>query len=235
MRRRTVSLALALAAVALGVLVASAAALTPPAGTPNLALMTIQPSDLAAGAKPVLSAYATAPKNFAAAYDRNYASAKTSSGVALFGLNSQVLLAKTEGAAKGYFALERSIYRSKSGRRLLAKAIAQSSFNKGVAITVVGFGAFRSLGVGTQSLLQTMTLKVRGVRATADFIVLRVGSVVTSVTLLLINSKRSLAVAKQLAGDVADHIAAVLSPTGPTGTTGASGTTGTSGTTGATG
>lgn len=234
MRRRTVSLASAIAAVALGVLVASAAALAPPQGTPDLSRMTIQSSDLAPGAKVVLSAYGTAPKNFAAVYSRNYSTAKTSSGVALFGLDSQVLLADTEGAANGYFALERSVYRSKRGRSLLAKVIARDSTKKGVSVKV-SFGTYRSLGVGTQSLLQPASLKVNSVRAAADFIVLRVGSVVANVTVLLVDPKRSLAVAKLLAGDVVAHIAAVLGATGSTGTTGATGASGATGTTGATG
>jgi len=55
--------------------------------------------------------------------------------VALFGLDTEVLLADTEGAANGYFALERSIYNSKRGRSLLAKVIAQDAGKKGVSIT----------------------------------------------------------------------------------------------------
>jgi len=226
MRRRIASLAAALAVVALGVLVASAAAVTPAPGTPDLALMTIQPSDLAAGAKPAVGAYGTPPKNFAAVYERSYTSAATNAGVALFGLDTEVLLADTEGAANGYFALERSIYNSKRGRSLLAKVIAQDAGKKGVSITAAGFGKFRSLGVGTESFLQPLSLKIKNVRAAADFVVLRVGSVVANVTTVLVKPKRALAVARQLAGDVAAHIAAVLGATGSTGASGSTGSTG---------
>src|ERR1700722_8781229 len=95
MRRRTASLVALGVALALGVLVASAAAPPPPAGTPNLAQMTIQSADLAAGAKVGTDAYAKPPANFIAEYNRSFKAATTKSGARMFGLDTQVLLANT--------------------------------------------------------------------------------------------------------------------------------------------
>ena len=232
MRRRTVSLAALLAAVALGVLVASAAAVTPPAGTPDLSMMTVQAGDLAPGAKLGVNAYATAPKSFTAAFDRSYTTASSNSGVLLFGLDTEVLLSQTSGAAGHFFSLERSLYRSKRGRTLLAKVIEKDSGKQGVALKNVRFGGFRALGVGAQSFLQPISMRIKNVNAAADFVVVRVGGVVVNLTVVLVDPRRSLSVAKEFGGDVASHITTVL---GATGATGATGTTGASGTTGATG
>jgi hypothetical protein len=234
-RRRTVSLAALLAAVALGVLVASAAALTPPAGTPDLSAMAIQPGDLAPGAKLAAASYLQAPRNFAALYERKYASAMTTSGTALLGLDSQVLLGDNVGATRGLFSLERSLYRTKRGRVLLAKQVASQSSKEGVKVKISGFGKFRALSIGTQSFVQPITLKAGDRSAAAEYVVVRDGSVLANLTVGLLAPKQTLAVAHLLGGDVASHIAAVLAGSGSTGASGTTGTTGASGSTGATG
>jgi hypothetical protein len=234
MRRRTVSLASLLAAVALGVLVASAAALTPPAGTPDLSAMTIQPSDLAPGAKLSAQSYLQAPHNFAALYERKYTTAMTTSGTALLGLDSQVLLGDNAGATRGLFSLERSLYTTKRGRALLAKQVASQSGKSGAKVKISAFGKFRLLRIGTQAFLQPITLKSGGESAGAVYVVVRVGSVLTNLTVGLLAPKQTLAVARELGGDLAAHIAAVLAASGSTGATGTTGATSATGTTGAT-
>ena len=223
MRRRTVSLAALGVAVAFGVLVASAAALAPPAGTPDLSQMTIQPSDLAAGAKIGVDAYAKPPANFAAEYDRTFTVAATKAGVRMFGLDTQVLLANTPAVAVGFFTLERGIYRSKLGRRLLSKALESDTGKNGVKLTQVHFEKFRALALGSQAFVQAVLLKIKNVKAAADFVVLRDGSVVTTLTVVLVQPKRTLAVATELGKDFVTHITAVLAATGPTGPSGATG------------
>ena len=235
MRRRTVSLAALIAAVALGVLVASAAATSPPAGTPDLAKMAIQPSDLAPGAVASIGGYAKAPKNFTALYISRYNQATTTSGVALYGLETELLAGKTQGAAAGLFSLQRSLYHSKLGRKLLGKELVAELGKKGVSLKQVHFGHFGVLGSGTQSFVQPIVLNVKGVHAGADFVVVRVGSILSDVTMVLAKPAGALAVAKELGADVAAHIRAVLAGGGSTGATGPTSGTGATGATGATG
>lgn len=229
MRRRSISLAMLGVAVAFGLAVASASAFSPPPGTPDLSQMTIQASDLASGATLSTDAYAKPPKNFLAEYLRSFASARTLAGLTLFGLDTQVLLGDTAAVATGFFALERGIYRSKSGRRLLTNALERASSKNGVTINAVHFQKFRSLALGSQAFLQPVVLHIKRVQAAADFIVLREGSVITTVTVVLADPRRSLPVARQLGKDVIGHITTVLASTGGTGATGATGPTGPTG------
>jgi len=235
MRRRSIWLATIGAAVALGLAVATAAALAPPAGTPDLARMTIQASDLAPGSTVVTDAYAKPPKSFSAEYVRNFATAKTPAGVALFGLDTQVLLGDTQTVATGFFALERVTYRSRVGRALLTKALESASGKNGVTLGNVHFGKFRQLALGSQAFLQPVVLTIKSATAGADFVVLRDGAVMETVTVVLADPRRSLSVANQLGKDVTAHITAVLAAIGSTGASGPTGPTGPTGTTGTTG
>lgn len=230
MRRRSISLAMLVAAVALGVVVASAAALAPPPGTPDLSKMTIQVADLAPGATVGTDDYATPPKNFSAAYERNFTTAKTPDGLRVAGLNTQILLGKSAAAATGFVARERRFLRSKRGRSLLTKVLENSTANNGARITKVQFEKFRPLALGSGAFVQPVLVDVKRRLFAADFFVLRDGVLVSTVSFVLADPAKSLPVAEQLGTDVSDHITAVLGATGSTGSTGSSGATGATGT-----
>ena len=227
MRRRSIPLAMLGAAVALGLAVASAAALSPPSGTPDLSRMTIQSGDLAPGATVATDGYATPPKNFTAAYARKFATAKTPAGLRLLGLDTQILLGKTTAAATGFFAVERSFLRSKRGHSLLTKVLESSTAHNGAKINKVSYQQFRPLALGSDAFLQPVVLHVKRLRLAADFVVLRDGVVISTVSYVLTDPMKSMPVAEQLGKDVSDHITAVLAGSGPTGPSGATGPTGT--------
>ena len=230
MRRRSIWLAMLGAAVALGLVVATAAALSPPPGTPDLSKMTIQAGDLAPGAKVDAAGYTTPPKNFTAVYDRNFSSAKTPAGLTLFGLDTEVLLGNTEAVATGYYALQRRVYGSKAGRSLLKKGL-KSLVGKGVTIGDVRFEKLRRLALGSEAFVQPVLLKVKHINVATDILVLRDGSVASSVSFVLTDPTRTLSTANQLGKDIVKHITAVLAASGPSGPTGSSGATGPTGAT----
>jgi hypothetical protein len=227
MRRRSIWLAMLGAAAALAVVVASAAAVSAPPGTPDLSQMTLQAADLAPGATVAIDQYETPPTNFLAEYVRSFAKAKTPAGLALAGLDSRVLLGKTAAVTTSFFALERRLYSSKSGRKLLAKGIVGELAKTGATTKDVHFEKFRSLRLGSQAFLQAIVVRVKGKSVAADFVVMRVGAVLTDVSVALAKPKSVLSVANQLGKDVVAHITAVLAASGPTGPSGASGPTGT--------
>ena len=227
MRRRSIWLAMLGVTVAFAVAVATAAAVSAPAGTPDLSLMTLQAGDLAPGATVATDDYATPPKNFTAAYDRNFAAAKTPAGLRLLALDTQVLLGESAAAATGLFARERGLLRSKRGRSLVTKVFESAPAQNGARITKVHFEKFRRLALGSDAFLQPVLLHVKHRHFAADFVVLRDGAVVSTVSLVLTDPTQALPVAVQLGTDVSDHITAVLAATGSTGSSGATGPTGT--------
>jgi hypothetical protein len=235
MYRRPLSLAAAATSIVLGgaLLITSAQALTPPAGTPDLAQMTLQPADLQPGATVGRDRYAKPPKRFRAAYDRNFSAAATHGGVPLDAIETEILLAARPADAKSFYKVERRIYGSKLGRKLVASSIVGAA-GKGSNITAkdVHFGMLRSIAVGQQSLLEPVSIRVNPVTLTADFVVVRVGDVVVNFAVLVFRPTLARSVPTGLAATIAAHISAVLAASGATGPTGATGTSGATGSTG---
>jgi hypothetical protein len=244
MNRRLLHVAAATATIALsaGLQIASAQAVTPPTGTPDLALMALQPVDLQPGARVGIDAYQSPPSGFVAEYERQFGAATTTGGTALEGIQMQIMLANSTAGAKSFFTITRHVYGSRSGRALLANAIAAGRKGSNVKPGDVHFGKLRSIGVGQQSLLEPITLRVRSATnrfkprtLAADVVVVRIDGVVVSLTVAGLTPTLAPSVASALAATVVSHITAVLAASGSTGSTGTTGTTGSTAATGYTG
>jgi hypothetical protein len=235
-RRPRFLAAVSVATIAAGFLaVAIAQAVTPPPGTPDLSQMTLQASDLAPGAKTTLSRYVAPGTDTIAEYDRSFAGVTTSAGVKLTVLSTNVLLANSATNAKGLYKDVRLVYASKLGRKLLAEAIVKSAGKlSGVTAKDVHFAKSASAGVGDQSLNQPIAIRSKHKAVAADFVLLRIGDVLASVTIVVRRGQLDRSVATGLAATIGAHITAVLA-SGATGSTGTTGATGSTGATGATG
>jgi hypothetical protein len=231
-RRRCLAAVAVATIAATGLVIAVAQAVVPPAGTPNLALMTLQPSDLAPGAT-IVSAYVPPGKKVRAQYDRNFTDARTTGGVALDGIYSELALSDSSTDAKEFFLGLALVYGSKDGRRIVAEDIIKGA-GKGSKLTLenVHFGKLHGIGVGAESLLESITVHAHSKALVADVVALRVQDVVVNLTVVGSGGKLAESVSTALASAIAGHITTVLAssgatgPTGPTGATGATGPTG---------
>jgi hypothetical protein len=226
---RARSLAVVATILVLGATVAVAQAITPPAGTPDLTQMTLQPADLAPGAQ-VASAYAKPPKQMIAEYDRNFAQVATSDGVALKGIDTQLLLADTTAAASGFFTELRTVYGSKAGHLLLAAEIAKSAGKAAhLKLKQIHFGKLHGIGVGAASLLVSITIRTKAVTLVSDVVALRIGAVIANLTIVAGKPRLAASVPSAIASAIAGHITTVLAATGSTGPSGPTGATGATG------
>ena len=121
--RRALAAAAAASALACAVGVAVAQAVAPPAGTPDLASMTVQSSDLAPGAELGTDAYARPHGKFTAEYDRNYSLAQAAAGGPPFILSTSLMFAPKASVAGAYLTEARALFASKLGRRLFASVL----------------------------------------------------------------------------------------------------------------
>lgn len=208
--------------------VAGAAVVTPPAGTPDLAAMVLQPGDLAPGAVLGAQGYIKPPSGLTAEYDSSFTSAATPDGVSYLLLSDNVALASTTTAASDYFDGERDAFDTSKGRKLLVRDIIARAGKKSVLKAKdLKFSAAGSAGVGTSSFIETLTISVKHTKSREVIVLLNEGTV--NVILALtgkINESVPHSDAIALAGDIDTHIDAVLSASGASG---ASGTTGVSG------
>jgi hypothetical protein len=232
MKRHTTRLAaVAVAVIAAGGLsIGIAQAVTPPAGTPDLSSMALAASDLGPGATALTGAYVKPAGTVIAEYERGFGAVTTTAGVKLAALFSGVLLLdSTADAAKSFNGI-RKIYSSKLGRALLAGEVVKGAGKaSGVTVKDVHFGRSASVGVGDESLILSVLVEVKHRGAAADFVVVRIGSVLALIDVIVKRTHLDSSVATGLAGTVGAHITAVLAasgasgPTGPTGPTGATG------------
>ena len=227
MNRRCRSAAAAVAAIAAcGLAAAVAQALVPPPGTPDLAKMTLQASDLAPGAV-VLDGYVKPGAREVAQYDRTFTSVATTGGVKLELIQTQLALAASTPDATSLFKGARSLFASKQGRsELVAEVVAGAGTSVPRADITVHFGKLRELGIGDQSSLASVRLRVKQRVSTLYSALLRIGNVVATVTVIALRAHLAASVPTGLAQSVAAHITAVLAATGPTGPTGPTAATG---------
>jgi len=230
-RRQRCLAGIAVAAIAAGGLsIAVAQAVTPPAGTPDLSLMTLQPADLAPGAVVTHSLYVKPSTHVIAEYDRTFGSATTTAGVKLTDLVTAVLLVDSTPEATRLYKALRLIYTSKLGHALLAAGIVKSAGKlSGVKPKDVHFAKPTSADVGAQSLLEAISIHVKHRTVAADLVVLRSDAVLAIVTAIVLRPHLDTSVVDGLAGTVATHITTVLAATGSTGSTGSTGATGATG------
>jgi hypothetical protein len=229
MNRRSRLIVLLGAAVTLAAAGSALAAVTPPAGTPNLALMAIQPSDLAAGAVTGADVgYDTPPSGFTAEYAGYFTSAATSDGVAYSLLQDDISLAPDTTTASEYVAVEKLLYTSKAGRKAIVKAAIKDAGGKKSHLTLSDFkfSGAESAGVGTGSLVETLTVTYKRKKVREVILVFDDGTVAGSLVATgKVNEKVPQSDAITLGTAMYTHINAVLAAgaTGPSGTTGASG------------
>jgi hypothetical protein len=222
-RPRTTIVALVLTAAAAGCASAGAAeVVTPPPNTPNLALMVIQPSDLAPGAVIAGQAYVSPPRDFTAAYDSAMTSTTTSNGTEYAALEDFVALAPDATTANSYFGSEQSLFDSRAGHKTLVRRF-MKQFPKRERVTKkdFSFSASGTAGVGSSSLVETITFDIKHQRFQEVIIVFNVGAVdVIQVLSGELNQQVAQTDAVALANTVDTHINTVLGTTGATGTTG---------------
>jgi hypothetical protein len=206
----------AAAALALAACAAAAEAQSPPRGTPDLAKMTLQPSDLARGATVLDSGYLEPASGLKlrAQYDRNFGAASTTAGVKLAQVQTSITLADSTAYAKMVFAQVASGYGTQSGHAVLALEVVAPSA-KGFQPTPkdARFGKLRSAGVGQQSVLVSATITANDATISADFVWLRVDGVTASLAVVAAQPPLADSVAIGLARAVAAHITSVLSAT----------------------
>lgn len=219
-----------------GLAIAVAQAVTPPRHAPSLAAMTLAVSDFAPGARVSSSGYVHPPSMAAADYNRIFTAVNTTAGVRLAGVSTALVLADTRAYARTLFDAARAVYGTRLGHGLLAAAILRSDRNLApVTLKDFSFGEARADGAGEQSLIEPIELRDRGHAVSADVVVLRVGRVAGSVTVVALRRALPPSVATALADTIAVRITMVLASTGSTGSTGLTGPTGSTGSTGATG
>jgi hypothetical protein len=208
--RRVVAAALATSALATSALgAASAQAYTPPKGTPDLAKMTLQPSDLAPGATLLVNSYFPGGLHERDEYDRDWGVVSTTGGVKLQQLQTEITLATSTTWAHAVFGQVPSIYDSSAGRRSLIDNI-DAGNGSSATLKDARFGTLRGIGVGQQSMYGSATIATKGSTIAAGFAWVRVDAAIA--TLVVVAPKAPLAdsVTIAIAKTVAAHMKSVL-------------------------
>jgi opacity protein-like surface antigen len=243
---RTV-VAVATVCAALAALAAAVAqAVTPPAGTPNMAAMAVQRGDLGGATGAFVGGYAKPQTGFVAAYTRTFGVAEARSGGSPFEVETELELAAKASTALRVVREEKVLYSSKEGRALLGAVIVGRAPKKDhVTLKSLVFSAPTTLHVGSDSFIESLSLQVKGFKEILRFATLDVSRVAVSLIFVGVGTLVPESTVTELSGAVAAHIRRVLAkssgasgstlPVGIIGPSGPSGASGASGTTGATG
>lgn len=211
MNRRTTRRAAA-AAVAICALAATGAqAYSPPKGTPDLAKMTLQPSDLAPGATLLVNTYSDpgGGVHLRAEYDRDWGAASTTGGVKLQQLQTQITLATSTAWAHTVFGQIPSIYGSSGGRGSLIDNI-DAGNGSSATLKDARFSKLRSIGVGQQSMYGSATIATKGSTLAAGFAWVRVDGAIAFLVVVAPKAQLADSVTIAIAKKVAAHMASVL-------------------------
>jgi hypothetical protein len=204
--RRAAAAAIVIAALA----AASAKAFTPPKGTPDLSKMTLQTTDLAPGAKLLVSQYFDPGSGvqLRAEYNRDWGAASTTGGVKLQQVQTQITLATSTKWAQTVFGQLQPIYGASSGHLDL---IGNVDTGNGTTATIndAHFSKLRSIGVGQQAFYESATIKTKGTTLVAGFAWVRVDA---GIAFIVVAAPKQLAdsVTIALAKTVAAHMTSVL-------------------------
>jgi hypothetical protein len=224
MRRPTITIALGAAAALAAASGADASGVvTPPAGTPNLAQMAIQPTDLVPGAVPGSQAYVRPPTGFTAQYGSDFTTASTPDGVSYSLVLDFVALAPDASTASNLFTEQQAFDESRKGHKLITKQIIKAAGKKGhLEAKNVKFTAAQTAGVGTGSFEETITVSHKHASFQEVVLFFEEGDIVASLELVGdINSAVPEADATTLANAMNTHITTVLAASGATGASGA--------------
>jgi hypothetical protein len=205
--------------------VAEAATVTPPAGTPDLAAMALQPSDLAPGAAAGQQGYVTPETGFTAQYDGDFTTASTPDGVSYFSINDFVSIAQTASTVAAFVATEQNFFRSKDGHKVLDQAIIRAAGKSAhLKAKNIRYAAAGSISIADESFLETIGVATRRSSAHEDVVMLAQGRVYA---LLIMagnpGEKIPASDASSLASAIDSHINDALAPSGSTGSSGSSG------------
>ena len=205
--------AAAAALLALAVAVASAQAFSPPSGTPDLAKMTLQPSDLARGAQVLVSEYFPpgAGLRERAQYDRDFGAASTTSGVKLAQIQTEITLANSTSFAKVVFSQVQGIYGANDGRATLVTSVVPPAGPLSSAtLKDAKFSKLAGIGVGQQSLFESATIRSKGATLVAGFVWIRVDAAFAFLTIVAAKPSLANSVPIAIAATVAAHMKSVL-------------------------
>ena len=212
MNRRTTRRA-AVAAIAISALAAaSAEAYSPPKGTPNLAKMTLQPSDLAPGATLLVNSY-TDPGgpglHVCAEYDRDWGAASTTGGVKLQQLQTSITLTTSTTWAHIVFGQIPGIYGASGGRGSLIDNV-DAGNGSSATLRDARFSKMRSIGVGQQSIYGSATIATKGSTLAIGFAWVRVDAAIALVLAVAPRPPLADSVTIALAKTMAAHMTSVL-------------------------
>jgi hypothetical protein len=225
MRRTVVPLGLVgLVAVVAVPAAFAAGSVNPPAGTPDLAAMVIQPSDLEPGVDVVNQAYVKPPTGFTAAYSSVLSGATTMGGTEYASIEDDVALAPSSVASGNLFLGEQAVLTTRKGRAAIAKSVVKDYGKKAhLKTSDIKFGAPINAGIGTASVAELLTIKVKHNTVPEAIVSFYDGDTYADVALVgKLNAKLSLTDATALGSTIDSHIHTVLGATGTTGTTGTS-------------
>ena len=169
--------------------VAVAAGLTPPSGTPDMASMTVQPSDLAPDARLGTDAYRAPSGNFTAEYERDFSLAQAPAGGPPFVLSTVLFFAPKASVAGTFVSQERRLFGSTVGREFLSGLIAASvSTQAHLRVSGVHLSKIANIPVGKGSFVDVVSLRAKKHLLTADYVALGQGRVAG--TLFLDHARR---------------------------------------------
>jgi hypothetical protein len=205
--RRAAAAAVAICAIA----AASAQAYSPPKGTPDLAKMTVQPSDLAPGATLLVNGYFDPGSGFheRAEYDRDWGAASTTGGVKLQQLQTEVTLATSTSWAHTIFGQIPGIYGSSGGRSSLIDNI-DAGNGSSATLGDARFAKLRSIGVGQQALYGSATITTKGSTLAVGFAWVRVDAAIALLVVVVPKAPLADSVTITIAKRVAAHMTSVL-------------------------
>jgi hypothetical protein len=195
-----------------------------------MAAMVLQPADLAAGAVVGQQGYVTPPRGFSAQYDGDFKTASTPDGVTYFSLSDFVALAPSATTVSSFVGEETTVFRSKSGHKLLSSVIISAAGRKAhLKAKDIKYSDLGSVGIGESSFAEAIGVHARHVSVHEDVVLFQQGTVYGFLVMAANpGEKIPTSDATLLAGAMDSHIDSVLGSTGSTGSTGTSGTTGAS-------
>jgi hypothetical protein len=205
--RRVAAAAIAICALA----TASAQAYSPPKGTPDLAKMTLQSSDLAPGATLLVSSYFDpgGGVHLRAEYNRDWGAASTTGGVKLQQLQTEITLATSTTWAHTIFGQVPGIYGSSAGRASLIDNI-DAGNGSSATLKDARFSKLRSIGVGQQSMYGSATITTKGSTLAAGLAWVRVDAGIAFLVVVAPKTPLADSVTIAIAKTVAAHMTSVL-------------------------
>jgi hypothetical protein len=211
MKQRLPRRAAAVATVFAALAAANAMAYAPPKGIPDLSKMTLQASDLAPGATPLVSEYfdPAGSQQVRAEYDRDWGAVSTTGHVQLQQLQTVITLLASTMWSQTVFGQLSGIYGTSVGH---ADLIADVDSGNGSSATVKDsrFSKLRSIGIGQQSLYESATISVKGSTLVAGFAWIRVNTAMAFILVVAPKPPLADAVTIALAKAVAAHMTSVL-------------------------